>query len=114
MNDGRVILVTVAWPGGNVDLGVRSDVTLADLADHVGAVLGGAPAASTAEHWSAPRPGGPPGRRSAIAAGVPLAEIGVLDGDYIVFTEVGQFTGAGQFTEAGQAAAWKRGTRPHD
>lgn len=109
MTDGRVILVTVAWPGGNVDLGVRSEVTVADLADHVGAVLGGAPAASTAEHWSAPRPGGPPGRRSAIAAGVPLAEIGVLDGDFIVFTEVGQFAGARQFREAGQAAAGKRG-----
>lgn len=102
MTDTRVILVTIAGPGGYVDVGVRSDATPAELAECLGDVLGVTPGVSVAEHRSPPRPGGPPNRRSLIRASVPLAEAGVLDGDIVVFTG------------AGQAVAGERGTRPHD
>lgn len=89
MNDTRVILLTVAGPGGHVDVGVRADVTPADLAVCLGQVVGIDQAASAAELWSAPRPGGPAGRRTMIYAGVPLAQAGVLDGDVVLFTPAG-------------------------
>lgn len=69
-----------------MDVGVRSDVTPDDLGACLADVVGINPAAFAAELWSAPRPGGPAGRRTMIQAGVPLAQAGVLDGDVVVFT----------------------------
>jgi hypothetical protein len=56
--DARVILVTIVGPGGQVDVGVRSDATAADLAWHLGAVIGIGAGGAVAEHWTPPRPGG--------------------------------------------------------
>lgn len=102
MSDARVILVTVAGPGGHVDIGVRSDATPAELAVHLSGVLGLASATPTAEHRSPPRPGGPPARWSVMRTGVPLSEAGVVDGDVLIFTEADQ---------SAVPAAWERGTR---
>jgi hypothetical protein len=83
----RVILVTVAGPGGNVDVGVRSDATPADLAGSLGPVIGVSPAVPVADHRAPPRPGVPQGRRAVLRAGAPLAEAGVADGDLVLFRE---------------------------
>lgn len=96
--DVRVILVTVVGPGGQVDIGVRSDATPADLAWHLGSVIGIGAAGATAEHWSSPRPAGGPALRRAMPPSAPLAEAGVLDGDLVVFTQ----------------AAGERGTAAYD
>jgi hypothetical protein len=97
-----VVLVTIAGPGGHVDVGVRSDATPADLVGHLGPVLGLTSAGWAAERRSPPRPGGRPALRAGIQASVPLAEAGVADGDIVVFTEVGL------------PAAGERGTTAHD
>jgi type VII secretion system (Wss) protein YukD len=81
----RVILVTVAGPAGHVDIGVRSDVTPAELADSLSAVLGIGGSAPVAEHRSPPRPGDLRGRRAPLPPRLPLAQAGVADGDLVVF-----------------------------
>lgn len=85
MSGVRVILITVAGPGGHVDVGVRSDATPADLADALGGVIGVSPAATVIEHRSPPRPGVPEGARVLVQSGTALAEAGVADGDLVLF-----------------------------
>ena len=81
----RVILITVAGPGGHVDVGVRSDVTPAELAASLHAVIGVSQAWPAAEHRAPPRPSQPRGRRSRLAPGDSLAGAGVADGDLVLF-----------------------------
>jgi hypothetical protein len=83
----RVILITVAGPGGHVDVGVRSDATPAELAASLGSVLGVSPAWPAAEHRSPPRPGVPRGWRALLQPGIALADAGVADGDLILFSQ---------------------------
>jgi hypothetical protein len=85
MSGVRVILITVAGPGGHVDVGVRSDATPADLANALGGVIGVSPAATVIEHRSPPRPGVPEGARVLVQSGTALAEAGVADGDLVLF-----------------------------
>jgi hypothetical protein len=85
MSAARVILITVAGPGGHVDVGVRSDATPADLADALGGVIGVSQAATVIEHRSPPRPGVPEGARVLVQSGTALAEAGVADGDLVLF-----------------------------
>jgi hypothetical protein len=80
-----VILITVAGPGGHVDVGVRSDATPAELAASLGFVIGTSATWPGAEHRAPPRPGEPDGRRAALPPGISLAEAGVTDGDFVVF-----------------------------
>jgi hypothetical protein len=103
----RVILITVAGPGGHVDVGVRSDATPADLAASLGTVLGVSPAALAAEHRSPPRPGEPRGRRSRLMPGASLAAAGVADGDLVLFRRTGN-SGPGGAAAASRAEteAW--------
>lgn len=84
MTAARVLLVTVASPAGQLDVGVRCDATPADVARALGAVLGLRPGRLTAEHRSPPRPGAPAGVRAALQPTVPLADAGVADGDLIL------------------------------
>lgn len=100
MDDTRVILVTVAGPSGHVDVGVRSDATPADLAWHLGTVIGVNPAGAVVEHWSPPRPGGARERRRMLGPAVSLADADVLDGDMVVF-----------FASTGPAVAGEWGAR---
>jgi hypothetical protein len=95
MNAVRVILITVAGPGGHVDIGVRSDATPADLADALGGVIGVSPATKVIEHRSPPRPGVPEGARALVQSGTALAEAGVADGDLVLFRPAG---GAGGYS----------------
>jgi hypothetical protein len=85
VNGVRVILVTVAGPAGHVDIGVRSDVTPAELADSLSAVLGIGGSPPVAEHRSPPRPGDLRGRRAPLPPRLSLAQAGVADGDLVVF-----------------------------
>jgi hypothetical protein len=81
----RVILITVAGPRGHVDVGVRSDATPSDLADSLGAVIGVTAATKVVEHRSPPRPGVPDGGRALVGPGMALADVGVADGDLVLF-----------------------------
>jgi hypothetical protein len=81
----RVILITTSGPGGQVDIGVRSDATPADLVASLGSVIGIRSAGVLAEHQSPPRPGLPLGIRVRLNTAVSLAESGVADGDMVVF-----------------------------
>jgi hypothetical protein len=85
MNAARVLLVTVAGPGGHVDVGVRSDATPAELAVALSRVIGVGPALPVVEHRSPPRPGVPLGRRVLLDPRSALAEAGVADGDLVLF-----------------------------
>jgi hypothetical protein len=85
MSAVRVILVTVAGPGGHVDIGVRSDATPAELIRSLSSVLGIGTSWPLAEHRAPPRPGEPRGRRVPLQADLSLAEAGVADGDLVVF-----------------------------
>jgi hypothetical protein len=85
MSAARVLLITVAGPRGHVDIGVRSDATPGDLAEALGTVIGASPAATIIEHRSPPRPGVPEGGRALVGPGTPLAEVGVADGDLVLF-----------------------------
>jgi hypothetical protein len=89
----RVILITVAGPGGHVDVGVRSDATPADLADALGGVIGVSLAATVIEHRSPPRPGVPEGARVLVRSGTALSEAGVADGDLVLFRTAGGASG---------------------
>jgi WXG100 protein secretion system (Wss), protein YukD len=80
-----VILITVAGPAGHVDVGVRSDVTPAELAASLGEVLGTSPPWAGGEHRAPPRPGDPSGRRAQLVPDASLADAGVADGDVVVF-----------------------------
>jgi hypothetical protein len=80
-----VILITVAGPAGHVDIGVRSDVTPAQLAVSLGDVLGTSPPWAGAEHRAPPRPGDPRGRRAPLRLDRPLGDAGVADGDLVIF-----------------------------
>lgn len=83
----RVILITVAGPGGHVDVGVRSDATAAELAVSLAPVLGISPPWPIAEHRAPPRPGEPRGRRTLLEPGTVLADAGVTDGDLVLFRQ---------------------------
>jgi hypothetical protein len=89
----RVILITVAGPGGHVDVGVRSDATPADLADALGGVIGVSLASTVIEHRSPPRPGVPEGARVLVRSGTALSEAGVADGDLVLFRTSGAASG---------------------
>jgi hypothetical protein len=81
-----VILITASGPGGNqVDVGVRSDATPAELVMSLGSVLGVGLGGTIAEHHAPPRPGVPRGARARLDVDRPLAESGVVDGDMIIF-----------------------------
>jgi hypothetical protein len=81
----RVILITTSGPGGQVDIGVRSDATPEDLLGSLGTVIGIRSGGLVAEHQSPPRPGVPLGLRVRLNPAVSLAESGVADGDMVVF-----------------------------
>ena len=82
----RVILITASGPGGNqVDVGVRSDATPAELVMSIGNVLGVGLVGTIAEHHAPPRPGVPRGARTRLDFNRPLAASGVVDGDMIIF-----------------------------
>jgi len=83
----RVILITASGPGGQVDIGVRSDATPADLAGSLGAVIGVGGQWSAVEHHAPPRPGAPQGTRVRLDSHAPLAASGVADGDMVVFRQ---------------------------
>src|SRR5215472_10106251 len=85
MNAARVILVTVAGPAGQMDIGVRSDATPSELAASLGSMLGVSLTRSLAEHRSPPRPGSRQGQRAMLNPGTSLAAAGVADGDLVVF-----------------------------
>jgi hypothetical protein len=89
----RVVLVTASGPGGQVDVGVRSDATPADLVDSLGSVIGVGPGGSAAEHHAPPRPGAPQGIKVRLRPYTSLADSGVADGDMIIF-KVGRERGA--------------------
>jgi hypothetical protein len=93
MSAVRVILITVAGPGGHVDVGIRSDATPADLADALGGVIGVGQATLVIEHRSPPRPGVPEGGRVLVQPGTALAEVGVADGDLVLFRPAGGAAG---------------------
>jgi hypothetical protein len=86
----RVVLVTASGPGGQVDVGVRSDATPADLASSLASVLGVGVGPAVVEHHAPPRPGAPMGTRVRMDAHTSLAESGVVDGDLIAFRTPGQ------------------------
>ncbi len=86
MTNPRVILITASGPGGNqVDVGVRSDATPAELVMSIGNVLGVGLAGTIAEHHAPPRPGVPRGTRARLDFDLPLADSGVVDGDMLIF-----------------------------
>ncbi len=90
MSAARVVLITASGPGGQVDVGVRSDATPADLADALGSVIGvgvigAGPGGSAAEHHAPPRPGAPQGTKTRLPPLASLADSGVADGDMIIF-----------------------------
>lgn len=89
MTGMRVILITAAGPGGQVDVGVRSDATPAELVMSLGSVLGVGLGGTAAEHHAPPRPGVPRGTRVRVGVDVPLADSGVVDGDMIIFRNQG-------------------------
>jgi hypothetical protein len=101
----RVVLITASGPGGQVDIGVRADVTPAELVMSLGGVLGVGIARTAAEHHAPPRPGVPRGRRARLDIDVPLADGGVVDGDMIIFKDPADTTGnsgaAGMFGAVG-------------
>lgn len=79
------VLITVAGPGGHVDIGVRSDASIAELAASLAAVLGIGRPWPGAEHRAPPRPGEPGGRRAHLRPETSLADAGVADGDLVIF-----------------------------
>ncbi|MGN6681692.1 MAG: hypothetical protein ACTHKL_28325 [Streptosporangiaceae bacterium] len=81
----RVVLVTASGPGGQVDVGVRSDATPADLASSLASVIGVGIGPAVVEHHAPPRPGVPLGTRERMDAYTSLADSGVADGDLITF-----------------------------
>lgn len=85
----QVILITVAGPGGQADVGVRADATPAAVAAALPRVAGPGAARLAAEHRGPPRPGTPAGVRAALSMSAPLGEAGVADGDVVVFTAAG-------------------------
>jgi hypothetical protein len=85
MTGVRVVLVTAGGPGGQVDVGVRSDATPAELAMALGSVIGVGLSGAVAEHHAPPRPGVPLGRRVRLPVDLSLADSGVADGDMIIF-----------------------------
>jgi hypothetical protein len=85
MNAARVILVTVAGPAGQMDVGVRSDATPSELAATLGSMLGVSLTRSVAEHRSPPRPGSRQGQRTMLSPVTSLAAAGVADGDLVLF-----------------------------
>ena len=85
MNAARVILVTVAGPAGQMDVGVRSDATPSELAAALGSMLGVSLTRSVAEHRSPPRPGSRQGQRTMLGPATSLAAAGVTDGDLVLF-----------------------------
>jgi hypothetical protein len=89
----RVILLTVAGPAGQMDVGVRSDATPAELAASLGDMLGVGPARPVAEHRSPPRPGSRLGERALLSLGTSLAAAGVADGDLLLFRRPEDATG---------------------
>jgi hypothetical protein len=85
LNAARVILVTVAGPAGQMDVGVRSDATASELAAALGSMLGVSLTRSVAEHRSPPRPGSRQGQRTMLGPATSLAAAGVADGDLVLF-----------------------------
>jgi hypothetical protein len=85
MTGVRVILITAGGPAGQVDVGVRSDATPAELVMSLGGVLGVGLGGAVAEHHAPPRPGVPRGTRVRLSVDAPLADGGVVDGDLIIF-----------------------------
>ncbi len=85
MTGTRVVLITAAGPGGQIDIGVRADATPADLVGSLGSVIGIGPGSSVVEHHAPPRPGMPHGRRAQLTGDASLAGSGVADGDMIIF-----------------------------
>ena len=79
------VRITAAGPGGHVDIGVRSDATVAELAASLAAVLGIGRPWPGAEHRAPPRPGEPGGRRAHLRPETSLADAGVADGDLVIF-----------------------------
>jgi hypothetical protein len=112
--DARVILMTIVGPGGQVDVGVRSDATAADLARHLGAVIGISPGGAVAEHWTPPRPGGAQALRQPLPPLVPLADAGVLDGDVVILADAAGAHGSERTAAPPVAAAWERGMAAYD
>ena len=83
------VLITAAGPGGHVDIGVRSDASVAELAASLGPILGIGPPWPGAEHRAPPRPGEPGGRRARLGPETSLAQAGIADGDLIIFDRAG-------------------------
>ena len=113
-DDARVILVTIVGPGGQVDVGVRSDATAAELAWHLGAVIGIGAGGAVAEHWTPPRPGGAQALRQPLSPLVSLANAGVLDGDVVVLADAAGARGSERTAAPPVAAARERGTAAND
>jgi hypothetical protein len=90
----RVVLVTASGPGGQVDVGVRSDATPAELASSLASVLGVGTGPAIVEHHAPPRPGTPMGTRVPMDAYTSLADSGVADGDLITFRPPGEAAAA--------------------
>lgn len=108
MTGTRVILVTVTGPRGHVDVGVRSDATPFELAGALGGVIGLSRAMPLTEHRSPPRPGVPQGRRVRLRPDASLGEVGVADGDLIMFKQASDNQAADRMRPAavaGDAAA---------
>src|ERR1700761_6541292 len=100
MSGGRVILITAAGPGGEVDIGVRSEATPAELVMVLGGVLGVRLSGAIAEHRAPPRPGLPLGTKVALDVDVPFAASGVADGDMVFFRNpASQGTGSNELSD---------------
>jgi hypothetical protein len=89
----RVVLVTASGHGGQVDVGVRSDATPADLASALASAIGVGTGPAVVEHHAPPRPGVPQGTRVRMDAYTSLADSGVADGDLITFRTPGEAAG---------------------
>jgi hypothetical protein len=111
----RVVLITASGPGGQVDIGVRSDVTAAELVMSLGTVLGVGIAGTIAEHHAPPRPGVPRGLRVRLDIDAPLADSGVVDGDMIILkgaAEPAGTSGPAGVAEAGGLSGTVAGFEP--
>ena len=104
-----VILITVAGPAGHVDIGVRSDVTPAQLAVSLGDVLGTGPGWAGGEHRAPPRPGDPRGLRVQLRPDRSLADAGVADGDLVIFGNAAESSRPAENARPADAARHRAG-----
>jgi hypothetical protein len=88
----RVLLVTIAGPRGQVDVAVRADVPVSELAAAVAGAVGAVSEGSmvTVE----PGDGRRPTRR--VPMGQTLADAGAVDGDVVLLGQENRVAGANQ------------------